>query len=88
MACSLSVADGCPSVALVALNKLSSSSCIFSFHSLEVGMVGDVVATLHQSHRMRVNLGDGCDIVVGQTAYGMLYVQFMLAHNGSAAVAQ
>lgn len=37
--------DGSPSVALVALNKLSSSDCIFSFHSLEVGMVGDVVAT-------------------------------------------
>ncbi len=69
------------------LGDVSCRTCgILSLHRLEVGMVGEELATLHQSHRMGVNLLQGAPVVIRQTADAVLDVELVLAHHGGSAL--
>ena len=85
---SLSMTDGRPSLVLPFGNHLSRACSIVTFNDAQVGMVLQIVACLHQGHRMRVYLGNGIPVIIGQTADTMSDVQFMLAHNGCTAITQ
>ena len=85
---SIAGADGSPSMHLV-LGDVGCRACgVLSLHGLEVGMVGEKLAALHQSHRMGVNLLQGAPVVVGQAADAVLDVELVLAHHGGAALAE
>ncbi len=79
-------ADGCPSLHLV-LGDVGCRTCgILCLHRLEVGMVGQELPTLHQSHRMGVNLLQGAPVVIRQAADAVLDVELVLAHHGGSAL--
>ena len=79
-------ADGCPSPHLV-LGDVGCRACgIFCLHRLEVGMVGQELAALHEGYRMGVNLLQGAPVVFWQTADAVLYVELVLAYHGGSAL--
>ena len=79
-------ADGCPSPYLV-LGDVGCRACgIFCLHRLEVGMVGQELAALHEGYRMGVNLLQGAPVVFWQTADAVLYVELVLAYHGGSAL--
>ena len=49
-------------------------------------MVGEELATLHQRHRMRVNLLQGAPVVGRQAANAVLDVELVLSHHGGSAL--
>ncbi len=71
-------ADGCPSVHLVLGDECGRTCGILSLHRLEIGMVGEELATLHQRYRMRVNLLQGAPVVGRQAADAVLDVELAL----------
>ena len=70
-------ADGCPSMYLVLRYVSCRTGSILCLHRLEVGMVGQKLATLHQCHRMGVNLLQGAPVVFWQTADAVLYLSLI-----------
>ena len=77
----LAAADGCPSSAVLLLDILCRACGVLSLHHLQFGVVGEVVAALHQRHGVRVHLVHRSPVVLGQTADAVAYVQFMLSHD-------
>ena len=82
------MADGRPAVVLAFGNHLGAASGVVALHDAQLRVVLQVVACLHEGNGMRMHLGDGVPVVVGQAADAMGDVQFMLAHDGGTAVAQ
>ena len=79
-------ADGRPPSHVV-LGDIGSRACgILRLHRLEVGMVGEKLAALHQGHRMRMHFLEGAPVVLGQTADAVLDVEPVLPHHGGAAL--
>ena len=87
-ACRLGVADGRPAVVLAFGNHLGAACGVVAFHDAQLWVVFQVVARLHEGNRMRMYLGDGVPVIVGQAADAMGDVQLMLAHDRGSAVAQ
>ena len=86
--CGVGMADGSPAATLQSLYHLCRACGVLCLHSLQLGMVGQECAALHQCHGVRVHLGDGVPRVVGQTADAVLDVQLVFAHHRRARVAQ
>ena len=81
-------ADGCPSPHLV-VGDVGCRACgIFCLHRLEVGMVGQELAALHEGYRMGVNLLQGAPVVFWQTADAVLYMELVLAYHGGSALSE
>ena len=85
---SLGIADGSPSAALVPGDICCCSGCVFGLNRLQLRMIGQKVAALHQRHRVGVYLLQRFPRVVGQAADAVAYVQPVLSHHRGARLAQ
>ena len=81
-------ANGGPSPRSVAGDILRGACRVLGLHGLHLGMAGEEGAALREGHGMGMHLGDGVPVVLGQAAYGMLYVQLVLPHHGGTALTQ
>ena len=86
--CCLRMTDGSPSTFLSLSYHLSRTCSVLSFYILKLRMLCQKVAALHQSHWVRVNLGNSVPIVLRQTADAVSNVQLVLAYHRCTAVAQ
>ena len=69
-------------------NKGSRTCGIFCLYSFQVGMIGEESATLHQCHRMGMNLLKCTPVIIGQTADAVLYMESVLAYYCRSTLAQ
>lgn len=81
-------ADGGLSAALMACDVGCGACRVLGLHHLQVRMLAEEVAALHQRHGVRVHLGERVPVVVWQTHNTVFDAQLMLAHDGHRRLAQ
>ena len=84
----LGMTDGSPPFLLAFGNHLGTACRILSLYMLHLRMLSQELTTLHQGHRVRMNLSYRIPVVIWQTADAVRDVQLVLTHNGSTGVAQ
>ena len=82
------MADGGVSAQPFAADFLSGPGGIAGLHHLHLRMLVQETATLHQGHGMGIDFGDSVPVILGQTHDAVLNVQFVVPHDGHAALAQ
>ena len=82
------MADGSPPSLQSFGNHLGTTCGIFGLDILQRGMLSKELTALHESHGMRMYLGNGVPIVFRQAADAVRDMEFVLTNDRGSAVAQ
>lgn len=84
----VAMTDGRVSVSLLPADVGCGTGCVGDFDDFQVRVARQEVATLHQSDRVGIDLGQVVPTLVGQAHDAVTDTQFVLSYDGHSAVSQ